>query len=136
MFGMESRSNHYLAEHMIIADHSCRATLQNPQIYPEPDKFIPERFLEGNNSDIAASMDPTTIVFGYGRRYVTCCFPALCSAQLIAFHIRICPGRYLADAIMFLYIASILYTFNVTPPVDENGNPIRIEPRATTGISS
>ncbi|KAM5539416.1 hypothetical protein V8D89_006868 [Ganoderma adspersum] len=92
------------------------ATFQNPEIYPEPEKFIPERFLKSNDPCILENMDPTTIVFGYGR--------------------RICPGRYLADAIMFLYISSVLHTFDITPPLDESGRPIRIEPRLTTGISS
>nr|VWO99444.1 N/A [Ganoderma boninense] len=92
------------------------ATFQNPEMYPEPDKFIPERYLGGSDQFATDCTDPMTVVFGYGR--------------------RICPGRHLADAIMFIYITSILHAFDVTPPLDERGNPIRIEPRATTGISS
>ncbi|PIL22724.1 cytochrome P450 [Ganoderma sinense ZZ0214-1] len=108
--------NGYFIPEGSVVMFNAWATFQNPETYPEPHKFIPERYLGGTDQFATGCTDPTTIVFGYGR--------------------RICPGRYLADAIMFLYIASILHTFDITPPVDESGNPIRIEPRATTGISS
>ena len=36
---------------------------------------------------------------------------------------RICPGRHLAIRVLCLTIARILATFDILPPVDENGNP-------------
>ena len=111
-----------------------RAIFQDPETYPEPEKFIPERHLESGHP-YAGSVDPSTIVFGFGRR---CVFDhdTLGIAVELGCTLRICPGRYLADATLFIYMASILHTFDITPPVDEHGVPIRIEPRASTGISS
>lgn len=47
--------------------------LNNPQVYPDPDKFVPERFLKDGklNPEIR---DPTTYLFGFGRRYETTTF--------------------------------------------------------------
>ena len=36
---------------------------------------------------------------------------------------RICPGRYLALRMLCLTIARILATFDILPPVDDNGRP-------------
>ena len=44
---------------------------------------------------------------------------------------RICPGQAFAEAQMFDIIAKVLHVFDITPPLDEAGNPIRIEPRVT-----
>lgn len=49
---------------------------------------------------------------------------------------RSCPGNHFADAALFIYIASALHTFNISPPQDENGRPIHIEPRGTNGMIS
>ncbi|KAI0754761.1 cytochrome P450 [Daedaleopsis nitida] len=85
--------------------------------YPQPDQFIPERFLRDGQprSDVR---DPATLVFGFGR--------------------RICPGRYYADATLFIYIASILHTLDIAPPVDEQGHPVQIEvnTRLISGVVS
>ena len=40
------------------------AVLHDEAVYPQPDEFIPERFL---NEDVPDSM---AIAFGFGRRYV------------------------------------------------------------------
>jgi cytochrome P450 len=49
-----------------------RAIMHNPEDYPEPEEFKPERFLI-QTSDMRYNIDPTvrhprTAVFGYGRR--------------------------------------------------------------------
>ncbi|KAE8374971.1 cytochrome P450 [Aspergillus bertholletiae] len=59
----------------------------DPNTYREPEAFRPERFL-GDNPE----PDPHNITFGFGR--------------------RICPGRLLADATVFLSIAQSLSVFN------------------------
>ena len=68
-----------------------RAVLHNPATYPEPDSFRPERFI---NPDGSLHDDPVvTSAFGFGK--------------------RICPGRHLADATIFIVVASLLSVFNI-----------------------
>ena len=82
-----------------------RAVLHDPEAYPEPDKFVPERFL---NEDGAVRDDPMlSLVFGVGK--------------------RICPGRHLVEATIFIVASSVLSVFNVTKARDENGNEIPVE---------
>lgn len=58
----------------VRANQLGRAILHDPVAYPNPDCFIPERFLtvqDGkymNNPDV---QDPRIAVFGFGRRCVT-----------------------------------------------------------------
>ena len=44
-----------------------RSILNDPQVYPAPDKFVPERFLKDGklNTEIR---DPAAYVFGFGPR--------------------------------------------------------------------
>ena len=44
-----------------------RGMLHNPETYPDPDKFKPERF-EGLSKEELEKVDPRGIVFGFGRR--------------------------------------------------------------------
>ncbi len=82
-----------------------RAILHDPEAYPEPDEFKPERFL---NEDGTVRDDPAlSLVFGIGK--------------------RICPGRHLVEAIIFIVASSILSVFNVTKAKDENGNEIPVK---------
>ncbi|KAF7347079.1 Cytochrome P450 [Mycena venus] len=72
-----------------------------------PYAFKPERFLmldgEGN-----LKLDPSAPIpeaaFGFGR--------------------RICPGRHMATSSLWISIACILATFNVTKALDEHGREI------------
>ena len=82
-----------------------RAILHDPEAYPEPDEFKPERFL---NEDGTVRDDPMlSLVFGAGK--------------------RICPGRHLVEATLFIVASSILSVFNVTKAKDENGNEIPVK---------
>ena len=103
--------------------------MNDPQIYPSPERFWPERYLKEGTLD-PNIRDPTMIAFGFGRRYVQFMMPG-CWAITSR---RMCPGRYFGDATLFTYIASILHTLCITPPYDENGDPIRTRPQYTDGF--
>jgi cytochrome P450 len=81
-----------------------RAILHDPESYPDPEEFKPERFL---NQDGSVRDDPTlSLVFGAGK--------------------RICPGRHVVDATIFIVTASLISVFNVTKAKDENGHEIPV----------
>ncbi|KAK0501164.1 cytochrome P450 [Armillaria luteobubalina] len=66
--------------------------LHDPSVYKEPFKFNPDRFIRTKTKE--PELDPYKMVFGFGR--------------------RICPGRVLADASIFLSCATVLAVFNIS----------------------
>jgi cytochrome P450 len=79
-------------------------------MYPDPEDFKPERFL---NKDGSVRDDPTlSLVFGIGK--------------------RICPGRHFVDATIFILTSSVLSVFNVTKAKDEDGNEIPVKAAVTS----
>ncbi|KAH8115962.1 cytochrome P450 [Phellopilus nigrolimitatus] len=80
--------------------------------YPEPEKFIPDRWLPSEGKK--EPFDVYKIAFGMGR--------------------RICPGRYFADSATFLGAASMLSAFNIQKALDENGVPITPSEEYTSSI--
>ncbi|KAF8154807.1 cytochrome P450 [Crassisporium funariophilum] len=88
--------------------------LHDPRAYREPSRFNPDRFMGKGEGQHFSPMDPLSASFGYGR--------------------RVCPGRYMAEAQVWISIASILSVFNISAPVDEMGNPIQIKPAFSSGM--
>lgn len=43
--------------------------MHDPEMYPDPEKFIPERYLKDEKANLAVR-DPASVIFGYGRRSV------------------------------------------------------------------
>ena len=41
---------------------------QNPEVYSNPEKFDPDRYLR-MSTDESERMDPRNVVFGFGRRW-------------------------------------------------------------------
>ncbi|KZV73911.1 cytochrome P450 [Peniophora sp. CONT] len=80
--------------------------LHDEETYLDPFVFNPSRYLnaEGNLRKLDKLEDPSFVAFGLGR--------------------RICPGMHLADATMFLYIASILSAFRIEKALDCKGEPM------------
>ncbi|KAJ8588732.1 cytochrome P450 [Rhizopogon salebrosus TDB-379] len=68
---------------------------RNPEKYPDPTRFIPERHMSKMTSEESPARGPDDIsfVFGFGR--------------------RVCVGRYVADASLFAAVVNILAVFRV-----------------------
>ena len=85
--------------------------LLDPDNYSDPEQFKPSRFLKksslasGSNAELDIGvMDPSNLVFGFGR--------------------RACPGRWFAYDSLWIAISSILATFNISPVEDIDGHPV------------
>nr|VWO99284.1 Uncharacterized protein [Ganoderma boninense] len=91
------------------------ALLHDPEVYPQPDDFIPERFLDAEGKLDVQGRDPTHVMFGFGR--------------------RLCPGRYFAESTLFTLCAAVLSAFEVGSPVgDSDGEfPVEVKREATDG---
>lgn len=83
--------------------------LHDPDVYALPEEFDPERFLSPRNEP-----DPMNEAFGYGR--------------------RICPGRFFADAGLYLNIVQSLACFTFSKAKDANGKEIEIDLKPKPGI--
>lgn len=91
------------------------AMAHNETTYPEPFEFKPERFLSRDGRTCFVS-GPSTEAFGFGRRK--------------------CAGRFLADAQLFITVASILKVFRIeTSPETPNSRPA-YEDLFTCGMES
>jgi cytochrome P450 len=82
---------------------------RDPAVYHDPEAFKPERFLPPYNERLA-----TSFTFGFGR--------------------RICPGRVLADASLFLTFAQSLAVFKIEKRVDEEGRVVEPKHEFMGGI--
>lgn len=50
-------------------------------------------------------------------------------------HFRICPGRHLAHASLWIAIASVLATLNISKAVDDDGKEITPEAAFVSGLT-
>ena len=81
--------------------------------YPNPNSFIPERFLNDDGS--LKPNDLEHLAFGFGR--------------------RMCAGKHFADMAVWSIMAKVLAVFTILPPLDENGIEIPIELKFTSGLA-
>ncbi|KAI0697644.1 cytochrome P450 [Cerioporus squamosus] len=91
------------------------ACMRDPEVYDDPEDFRPERFIRDGKPDPSVR-DPAAFVFGFGR--------------------RICPGRYFAQAGLFMTIASVLHVFDITASLDDQDLPIQLVHGMSDGATS
>lgn len=77
-----------------------RAMLHDENVYLDPGRFKPERFLTDEGELDPDVPDPSP-AFGFGR--------------------RICPGMYMAADSVWIACAMILWAFDIEKSVDESG---------------
>jgi len=77
--------------------------LYDEEMYPDPSTFNPDRYLLNGKLNPAVR-DPRTACFGFGR--------------------RICPGRHMAYSSVWITVASMLATMNITKAINTEGKVI------------
>ncbi|KAM5546126.1 hypothetical protein V8D89_000252 [Ganoderma adspersum] len=90
------------------------AILHDPEVFPEPEDFKPERFLNSAGTVDVHGREPADVAFGFGR--------------------RVCPGRHFADSTLFILFASLLSAFEIAPPMGEDGTPLEVIWEATDDL--
>ena len=95
----------------LSTSHLYRAIAHDEEVYPDPFTFDPSRHLGDK-----PQLDPFKFTFGFGR--------------------RVCPGAHLAEMTLFLNIATILTVFNISKPVDGEGNEVEPKIEWVNGITS
>ncbi|PPR04944.1 hypothetical protein CVT26_012772 [Gymnopilus dilepis] len=75
--------------------------LRDETLFPDPEAFRPERFMEEVSPEMERKRNPQNYVFGFGRRE--------------------CPGLHLVDSSIWLLMVSMLSTLNISKAVDEHG---------------
>lgn len=98
-----STKDGYIEGHFVPRDTSIQyfsgAVMKNPDLFAEPDKFSPERFI--NSEDGSFIFDERVIYFGTGKRR--------------------CAGEVLARAELYLFTTSLIQAFKFMP--SESGMP-------------
>ncbi|KIJ67131.1 hypothetical protein HYDPIDRAFT_128765 [Hydnomerulius pinastri MD-312] len=89
------------------------AMAHDEEKYPDPFSFKPERFFKDDGT-----LNDDTVVYGFG------------------FGRRICPGRHFAGASVWAGIVNLLAAFKIEAAKDERGNPCKITPEFTSGLTS
>lgn len=110
------------------------AVLHDPELYPQPFTFDPERFVHGSDasglraSARAGQPDPNAYIFGFGRRKCPGT-PSVKDAEKIG--LRCAVGIQFAEPALLLSMACILHAFVITTP--ESSKTVAVE--FTTGIT-
>lgn len=104
-----------------------RNVLHDPKLYPEPSVFRPERFIPDKHGNVAR--DPgVNGAFGFGRRCVLLFlhFQKRAAIRGLGFLFRICAGRNLAEASIWIAVASLLAVYDIRPALDKDGKPVDV----------
>ena len=92
--------------------------MTDPSVYPDPDRFNPERFLRSNkfgqfelNPEVR---DPEPAIFGFGR--------------------RVCPGRYASYESLWMIVACTIASLKISKAKNADGLPITPSAEYTDGF--
>lgn len=103
---------------------------RDPTLFPNPEAFIPERYLEDVDEATARLRDPRNYIFGFGRRCAIIGFIVLASElTLLCPYCRRCTGIHLVESYLWLTIACMLATFDFAKATDAKGNVIEPQPQ-------
>ncbi|RFU30710.1 hypothetical protein B7463_g5630, partial [Scytalidium lignicola] len=80
---------------------------RNPENFPDPDRFIPDRYLKDSPYYRPFPNERGYMTFGWGR--------------------RVCVGQALAEQEVFISIARMLWAFKIQKALDENGKEIPVD---------
>ncbi|KAF7336262.1 O-methylsterigmatocystin oxidoreductase [Mycena venus] len=108
--GAEDIYNDYFIPKGAIVTSNIWAMTRDETIYPEPNRFNPDRFF---TTDGKLNGDDTVLAFGFGR--------------------RICVGRHTGEASVRATIVSVLATFNIAKTRDAADNEIDLVPDNYSG---
>ncbi|KAK4703373.1 hypothetical protein P7C70_g2845, partial [Phenoliferia sp. Uapishka_3] len=100
----------------VVANHW--AIHLDPELYPEPKVFNPDRFIEDGQLVGTKYSERGHFGFGFGR--------------------RICPGLHIADRSMFIVFSRLMWSFNIKNATDPiTGLPVPVDVDAySEGFSS
>ncbi|KAG2154162.1 cytochrome P450 [Suillus bovinus] len=101
---------YFIPEGVVLFTNTWAIT-HDAKKYPCPDEFKPERFL---HKDGSLTSDMMHIGFGFGR--------------------RICGGRHVAEASLWIAMTSFLAMFSAHKALDEHGIEIPVVPNFSTGL--
>lgn len=94
----------------LVIQLQCRRILHDPNVFSQPHRFNPDRFMQEKGDfkeQHLSPTDPLSVAFGYGR--------------------RLCPGRHMGEAQVWINIASILSALSISS-MDESGVAIPVKP--------
>ena len=93
---------------------NARAMTHDPSIYTDPDDFSPDRYTPIDEGGLG---EPFPVgQFGYGR--------------------RVCVGKHLAEASVWIVVASMLSTMRIEKALDDKGAEVEPDVELTHGLTS